>query len=138
MTPSTWKERACRLLRTFVPAGSDIEHGPPVARVIPFTDGLLALGIVIAYAGGLPPVSSTTLPLFIAPAALLASRKAYVVTAGYVLLAVGCSARAATVWWVPTLQGGQQFTATVVWLYLTYRFALSARMVWARGVRRHG
>lgn len=121
-------------MRTLIPAGADIEHGPPVARVIPFTDGLLALGIVIAYFGGLPPVSSTVLPLFMLPPLLLMSRKAHVVTAGYVLLTVGCAARAATVWWVPGLLNGQRITAMMVWGYLALRFTLSSRMVFARGV----
>lgn len=123
--------------RTLIPRTADIEHGPPVARVIPFTDGLLALGIVAAYFWGLPPASSTVLPLFILPPLLLASRQTYIVTAGYVLLTLGCVARSTSVWWVDTMTHGQHVTGMVVFAYLGYRFALSARMVWARGVRGH-
>jgi hypothetical protein len=122
--------------RSLVPEMADVEHGPPIARIIPFTAGVMACGLVVAYFLGLPTASSASIPMFLIAALLLASLRRYVVATGYSLLAVACAVRGISALWVDSFLPGQVLSALVGWGWMATNFVLSARMVMARGVRR--
>jgi hypothetical protein len=119
-----------------VPPTADIEIGPPVARVLAFAAAMLSAAIVVAYLFGIPTATAATVPLFMPPVVLLAMRRRWAVVFGFMLVASGCIASAVSAWFVPNLAPGQRLRATAVWVFLAWNFALCARMVLARGVRR--
>lgn len=121
--------------RSLVPAISDIDAGPPVARIIPFTAAIMCAGIVASYFFGLPTVSSLTIPMFALPIFLFASKKAHWVTTGYAVLAIGCAGRAVAAFFAHNLLAGQVISGLFGWGWMAYNFALCARMVQARGIR---
>jgi hypothetical protein len=119
----------------FIPSAADLEDGPPVARILPFTWGVFSCLIVAAYFLGLPSVTDHILPFFVPCPFLLASRKRWVVTAGFLMFSIGCIARAAAVWLIPNFTVGQSFSGSLVWTFLAVQCAQTARMIMARGVR---
>lgn len=121
--------------RSLVPSMSDIDVGPPVARIMPFSAAVLAGLLCASLFLHLPTATITTLPLFVLPIPLLASKRSYVVVLAYCLLTLGCAARAFSALLVPNLTGGQIMSSIAVWGWMAFNFALSARMVQARGIR---
>jgi hypothetical protein len=115
---------------------SEIEDGPPSARVIPYGAFLFALGITISYFLGVPTATELTAPFFAVGALMLLPHgKRHIFAAGYVMLAFGCLLRSLTILWVDHLTEGQTMAGVVTWGYLAFLFMLTARMTLARGVR---
>lgn len=132
--------RLCSILmsvwRTFIPSAQEVERGAPVARVLPFIGGMLSTAVVLGSIFGVPAVSDTIMPVFVLPPFLLISQKRLWVVAGFMLLGLGCMARAFTVWAIPGLEPGQRFTGFIVWGLFGYRFWLDGRAVHGRGLGR--
>lgn len=119
-----------------IPPMSEIEEGPPSARVIPLAAFVFSLGITISYFLGVPTATDLTAPFFgLGALMLMPHGKRHIFSAGYVMLAFGCLVRSLSILWLDHLTEGQTMAGVVTWGYLAFLFMLTARMTLARGVR---
>jgi hypothetical protein len=112
-----------------------MEVGPPLSRIFPFITAMMCLGNVVAAFVGLPSVSTRTIPLFVLPVVLLASKRKDLVAAGFGIAGLACAVSATAVFWIPNFQSGQMMRGFTGWGFIAVMCLYFARMTLSRGIR---